>query len=721
MDPRITTAARLQQQKNYAAAEQIYHQILSNQPRNPDALLLLGLLMHETGRNEPAAQMLMRAVEISPNRPEIRQTFVGVLQALGRFSEAIIQAREIARMKPNDAEARYAVAQLMLQAKDPAGALPYARRAAELNPRAPAIFLTLSRVHLAMDNYPDAIAAIDRALVIDPKFADGIIDKAGLLQARGRLNEAIALYEAGLKLSPKSVAAWNNLGSCYLMLMRAGEAIRCFEEAAKLWPNSPKPRNNVGATLKEVGQIDEAIPHFEMALRIDPTFADGYCNIGSAYATIAEHQKAIDASREALRMKPDYAGVGSNLLMVLLSPTDISPQEVFDEHREWDRQQTVGLASELPPASLEIKPNRRIRIAYLSADFREHSVRYFIEPVLANHDRSQFEVICYATGRRRDEVSDRLAKLVDAWHSVSELTDRQLAGLIRSHGVDILVDLAGHTADNRLLAFARKPAPVQVTYLGYPTTTGMATMDYRLTDSICDPPGNDAFYTEKLVRLPNAFFVYGDDASRPFDPVLPADRNGVFTFGSFNAFTKMNDETFVAWANILREVPNSRLLLKAKPVENPSTRRKLFGFFADRGIAAERLDVRSWVTLPEHLALLSSGIDLMLDTFPYNGHTTSCQSLWMGVPMVTRSGDSFRSRVGKCMMRNLDLMEFVADSWDEYQRIAVATASDISRLRALRPTLRDRMIRSPLCDVVGFTRSLENAYQKMLQETLSIA
>jgi protein O-GlcNAc transferase len=293
------------------------------------------------------------------------------------------------------------------------------------------------------------------------------------------------------------------------------------------------------------------------------------------------------------------------------------------------------------------------------------------------------------------------------------LNDRQLADLIRSHQIDILVDLAGHTSDNRLLTFARKPAPVQVTYLGYPTTTGLTTIDYRLTDSIADPPGADEFYTEKLIRLPNGFFVYGDDPTKPLDPMLPADRTGVFTFGSFNSFTKINDPTLEAWANILRAVPNSRLLMKARPVENPSTRQKLLAFFKDRGITTDRLDLRPWVTMPEHIALLGSGIDLMLDTFPYNGHTTSCQCLWMGVPVVTRSGNTFRSRVGETILLHLDLSDFIARDFEEYQHIAIALATDLTRLRSLRPLLRERMIASPLCDARGFTRALEEAYQSM--------
>jgi protein O-GlcNAc transferase len=712
MDPRINSAAKLQQQKNYPAAEQIYRAVIANQPRNPDALLLLGLLLHETNRNEPAIEMLRRAVSADSRRVVIRQTLARVLQFSGRFTEAVIEAREVVRLQPLDAESHYAVAQLLMQAGDPAGALPSARRASELNPRSAAVFVTLSRIHSALKFAPEAMAAVDRALAADPNYPDAHVDRGQLFQNQGQLDKAIVSYQTGLKFAPQNKSALNNLGACLLLKGLAAESIPWFEAAAKVVTDSPLPVNNIGAAYKELGRIDDALVQYQRAIQIDPGYADGYCNIGGAYATIAEHEKSIAACREALQINPAFAEVQSNLVYTTLSPSDWTRQRVFEEHLDWNRRHALPLASEiLPPTDLQL--NRRMRIGYLSPDFREHSIRYFMEPIFIAHDRSRFEVFAYATGRRRDDVSDRLKSEVDQWHSVSELTDGQLADLIRSHRIDILVDLAGHTAENRLLVFARRPAPVQVTYLGYPTTTGMSTVDYRLTDSIADPTGADAFYTEKLVRLPHAFFVYSDDSTKPLEPSLPADRSGIFTFGSFNSFTKINDETLDAWAGILRDTPNSQLLIKARPVENPSTRKKLLAFFAQRGIGAERLDFRPWLTMPEHIALLGTGIDLMLDTFPYNGHTTTCQAIWMGVPVVTRSGDTFRSRVGHTIMQHLDLADLVADHWQDYHRIALEMAANRQRLRTLRQSLRQRMQASTLCDAAAFTRSLEEAYSSM--------
>jgi predicted O-linked N-acetylglucosamine transferase (SPINDLY family) len=713
MDPRIPTAARLQQQKNYAAAEPIYRQILKNQPREPDALLLLGLLLHETGRHVEAIESLKKAAVAAPGRAEVHQTLVGALVAAGRLPEAIAQAREVVRLRPLAAASHYAVGQLLLQSGDLAAALPYARRASELENRSILFLLTLSRVHSGLGSTADAIAALDRALAIDPQHADALVDKAQLLHTAGQIDAAINLFEFALRFAPSNAAAHNSLGSCYLLKQRTDDAIRCFESAATLLPTSPKPRNNVGAVLKEQARIDEAIEQFQRALEIDPAYADAHCNLGGCYAIVAEHQRAIDAFAKAVELSPEMAGVGSNLLLATLSPADWSPQRVFDQHRAWGDRHTVK--EPLPPVHGDRSPDRRLRIGYISPDFREHSVRYFIEPILAHHDRSQVQVHCYASGSRRDSVSDQLAKLSGNWHSITELSDRQLAQTIRGHDIDILIDLAGHTADNRLPMFAFKPAPVQVTYLGYPTTSGMNCIDYRITDAICDPPGSELYYTEQLLRLPDAFFVYSDDPGKPFDPTLPADRNGVFTFGSFNSYTKINESTLVSWANILLRVPNSRLFMKAKPLANPNTRKRVLDFFQARGVAADRIELCPWVTLAEHIELLGSRIDLMLDTFPYNGHTTTCQAMWMGVPTVTCAGETFRARVGKTIVDRLGLPDFVAENREQYEQAAIGLATDLNRLREIRPTLRDRFAKSSLCDAATFTRHLEAAYRAMWQ------
>jgi len=314
-------------------------------------------------------------------------------------------------------------------------------------------------------------------------------------------------------------------------------------------------------------------------------------------------------------------------------------------------------------------------------------------------------------------MSERLRAHVSRWHEAATLSDDDLAEMIRSHRIDVLVDLAAHTSENRLLVFARKPAPVQVTYLGYPATTGLATMDYRLTDAIADPPGApQTFCREELIRLPGPFFVYGVNRELPLDASLPADRTGAITFGSFNKLGKINDPTLTAWAAILSQTPGSRLLIKASVLADAITRRSISDLFVARGVAADRLDLRPWVAAAERLTILGS-VDLALDTFPYNGHTTTCEALSIGTPTITRAGDIFRSRVGASANHYLGLAELITTSDAEYVRVAVELASDRQRLRDVRARLREAIKTSPIFDAVGFTRSLEQAYRAMWERT----
>ena len=716
-DARLANAARLHQAKNYPAAEQAYRFILSHQPNHPDALLLYGTLLHETGRHEESVVTLRRGIAVHHHAVELRRALVGPLVALGELQPAIEQAREVLRLSPTSAEAHLIVAQLLGRAGDPAAAEPYARRAVELAPASPPAWLVLARCLAQTDRPGEAMAAFDQSLAIAPGFADAAVERAYLLQTHGRLEDAIAGYEQALRSSPSNLAALNNAGTCYLMLSRPAQAVALFEAAARLQPDHTKPRNNVGAALKEAGRIDDALPHLMAAHQLDPAYAAPPSNIGACHATVGDHARAIDAFRLAEQLDPAFDGAGSNALLSLLSMDGVEPAAVRVAHVDWGRRHAdpVGLS---PPAVADARPDRRLRVGYLSPDFREHSVRYFIEPVLATHDRLAVEVVCYAAGRLRDGVTKHLATLADAWHDVAGLDAAQTADLIRGHGIDVLVDLAGHTADNRLLTFARRPAPVQVTWLGYPATTGVRAIGYRLTDGVADPPGADAFYSERLVRLPDAFFVYADDATKPYDATLPADRNGHVTFGAFNSYTKVTPATLATWAVILAAVPNSRLLMKGKPMANPSTRAAVVAAFAAAGVSEDRLDLRPWVPLAEHVALLGT-VDLMLDTFPYNGHTTTCQAMWMGGPTLTRYGGEFRGRVGLSIVTQLALPEFAVDSAERYLLRAVELATDLTRLRELRPTWRERMRASPLCDVGRFTRGLEGAYRGMWKSFLA--
>jgi predicted O-linked N-acetylglucosamine transferase (SPINDLY family) len=349
----------------------------------------------------------------------------------------------------------------------------------------------------------------------------------------------------------------------------------------------------------------------------------------------------------------------------------------------------------------------------VSSDLNAHPVGKFLLPLFLEHDKRRFEIFAYSQLRMEDEMTHRLQACTDCWRDITGLSDPQAAEMIRQDQIDILIDLAGHTARHRLLVFACKPAPVQVSYLGYPATTGLATIDYRLTDALADPPGEtDAYFTETLIRLPNTAWCYQPPSEAPLVSPLQALQNDYITFGSFNNFTKINEALAKCWAEILRRVPQSRLLLKAVALNSESARRDLQRMMSGSGIDADRLQLHGSVPISRHLPFYNR-IDIALDTYPYHGTTTTCEALWMGVPVVTRAGASHVSRVGVSLLSAVGLPDLVANDADHYVQIAVDLAANPSRLAELRASLRMRMQQSPLMDAAAFARDVEAAYREM--------
>jgi predicted O-linked N-acetylglucosamine transferase (SPINDLY family) len=390
---------------------------------------------------------------------------------------------------------------------------------------------------------------------------------------------------------------------------------------------------------------------------------------------------------------------------------EASPDALFDLHRRYGAMleaETAKLA--LPPRAVDADPHRRLRIGYVSPNLGSHSVSYFIEPVLAQHDRSAFEVYCYHTGPYCDETTERIEASVDVWRQVDALGDDALAKLIADDRIDVAVDLAGHTLLGRLAVFARRPAPVQITWLGYPNTTGLSTLDYRISDAIADPePAADARHTERLLRIPGSFLCYQPPLDAP-DVAHRETGAGEIVFCSFNTVQKVNDKVIALWARVLNAVPGSRLLIKGgRVLEQQSVAQRLRDAFDAHGIDASRLELHAWIEeRADHLALYGTA-DIALDTWPYNGTTTTCEAMWMGVPVVTLVGESHMSRVGATLLEAVGLNALVARTPDDYVASAAALASDIARRRALRATMRARLSASPLLDHAGFTRKLEAA------------
>jgi protein O-GlcNAc transferase len=593
-----------------------------------------------------------------------------------------------------------------------------------------------------------AVDLIGRAIAVRPNYAEAHCNLGLALSGQGRLDEAIAAYRQAIALKPNDAEAHNNLGAALNGKRRLDEAIAACRQAIALRPKYAEAYSNLGNALVAKGERDEAIAAWRQAIAIRPEYAEAYSNLGNALVSKGEHDEAIAAwrqavalnpnvppahnnlgnalkdqgqideaiaaYRQAIALKPNDAEAHSNLLLTLHYHPAYDAQAIAEEHRRWNLQHAQPLKELIQPHTNDHDPDRRLRIGYVSADFGEHPVGRFLLPLLEHHDHQQFEVFCYSNASRIDGITTKLRSCADHWREIPGLSDEQAAGKIRADGIDILIDLSGHTAHNRLLVFARKPAPIQVSYLGYPGPTGLSVIDYRLSDSFADPSDlPDYFHAEALHRLPHTNWCFAVSEESPPVEASPAIRQGHVTFGSFNNFAKVTETMLQVWGRILREVPGSRLLLKAAALAAPSVQQRVRRDFAALGIDAGRLSLRS--REPDHATHLAlyNQIDIALDTFPYHGTTTTCDALWMGVPVITLAGQTHVSRVGLSLLSNIGLPELIAFTQDQYVQIAVGLAKDQDRMDALRRGMRARMLTSPLMDAPGFARDVEAAYRQM--------
>lgn len=489
-----------------------------------------------------------------------------------------------------------------------------------------------------------------------------------------------------------------------------------FEDVLELDPGNADALHFLGLTGDRARDLGFALEYFERSIEARPRDAVFHNNLGSVLVKAGRTEEAARCFRKALEIDPGLNIARINLIFAMVLLEGVTPEEVYAEHVAWAKIHADPLLEQAAPHGNSRDPERRLRVGYVSADFRQHALSYFIEPALAQHDRAGFELYCYHSGRIVDAVTRRLAQHADHWQEVFDLDDAQLARQIRSDGIDILVDLSGHLRGNRLLVFARKPAPLQMTYLAYPNTTGMRAMDYRLSDAVCDPPGmTEHYYRETLLRLPRCMWCYQPSSEMPAVAPPPAQNNGTVTFASMNGADKITAGMLALWARILREIPASRMVFTTVPEQGRARIRDALG---QAGIADTRITMHDRLPTSEFWALYA-GIDILLDTFPMNGGTTSCEALWLGVPVVSRSGKVFQSRAGLSILGSVGLAELVAEDDDDYVRIATGLARDGARLAALRAGLRERMRASPLTDSRAYARELEATYRRIWRDWCS--
>lgn len=560
----------------------------------------------------------------------------------------------------------------------------------------------------------DSAAAEDycrQALALDPTLAVAHFNLGIALRSQKNFMDACQAFKRATELLPNYSEALDALAHAYIALYDWQNAVKVLNEIIAIWPHKAEMYSNLGTVYLAMGRMQDAIDAYEHALKLNPRIGMALNSLGTAYMGCGDFGQAERCYRQCLAANPADLRARSNLLMLLNYMPDSDAAAVFEEHLEWGR--VAGkLVKPLEPVTPD-DPQRRLRIGYLSPDFREHSVAAFIEPLLKHHDRTQFEVCCYSYLPRPDDTTLRLKKSVDLWRDIDTLSDPDTARLIREDRIDILIDLVGHTGNNRLGVFAAKPAPVQMTYLGYPNTTGLQSIDYRITDSVADPLGEDAYYSEKLLRLEGGFICYQPDPRAPEVAPLPALNKGYITFGSFNNYSKINQEVLQLCAEVLKRVPDSRLLLKCPALTDAHARERITHDMQTLGIGAERLDLLGHTkTRSEHLALYAR-VDIALDTFPYNGTTTTCEALWMGVPVLSLAGKRHAGRVGASLLNAIGHPEWIATTPEGYIATAADLATDLSRLQAARAGLRQQLLTSPLCDAERLSCGIESAYRDM--------
>ena len=561
----------------------------------------------------------------------------------------------------------------------------------------------------------DAAARYQRALALKPDFPDAHNNLGNTLKDQGKLGDAVRHYQRAFALRPEFPEAHNNLGNALAAQGKLGDAVAQYQRALALRPEFADAHNNLGNTLAALGKLGDAVAHYQRALALKPDYAEAHNNLGNALKDQGRLADAVMNYKRALALKSDYAEAYSNLALCLNYCDKTTAGELFAVHRDWNERFSPPASSSVTYANKR-EPGQQLRVGYVSPDFRQHSVAYFIEPLLREHDRQVVDVHCYADVVRPDAATARLRAYSDHWLETIGLSDGDLAERIRTDGIDILVDLAGHTAKNRLCVFARKPAPVQVTWLGYPNTTGLDAMDYRLVDAVTDPVGEaDACASETLIRLDGGFLCYGAGKDDPEPAAPPLMTTGTVTFGSFNNPAKLSNTTLDVWARLLDRLPQARLLLKGTPFVDAGTRALFLSRLGERKVSAERVELlASQPSRAEHLALYQR-VDIALDPFPYNGTTTTCEALWMGVPVITLRGDRHAGRVGASLLTQAGLTDWIAGSVEDYLQIAAKLAGDRAQLRDLRHSLRPRLASSPLCDGRAFARKVEAAYRTMSQ------
>jgi protein O-GlcNAc transferase len=686
---------------------------------NAAVMLRLADLRFRQGRMEEAAEDYRRTLALNSNIVSAHNNLGNTLLSLSRHADAAESYRHAVRLAPDRPEPLNNLGVALLGLGDAEQAAQSFRKAVGLRPGFAAAWTNLGQALIQVYRFEEAEEAIRRALAVEPMLPEAHNTLGNLLMGLNRKDEAFDAFSQAVLLRPAYPEAHVNLGRTKYHMGLFDEAERHYRHALAHDVNFAPAYDALGLILQLRGRAIEAVAYHERAIALRPGFADARVNLGNALTSQGRIVEAKAAYRAALDLEPDDSVAHQNLLLCLNYDEGLKAETLYKESRKWG--ETFGRVEALPAVAIKREAakreaGQRLKVGFVSPDFRRHSVAYFLEPLLEGLEGAGIEITLYSDVARPDEVTERLKGLAAHWRDLTGLGDHQAAERVRSDGIDILIDLAGHTAGNRLLMFAHQPAPVQASWLGYPATTGLAAIGWRITDAIADPEGDaDGLHTERLARLPG-FLCYRPDEDAPelYEP--PSRSNGYVTFGSFNALAKLSERDIRLMAKLLSRVEGSRLLLKARPLADSGVRARVIERFARAGVGSERLDLLGHAESVEgHLGLYAK-IDVALDPVHYNGTTTTCEALWMGVPVVTLAGDRHASRVGASLLTKAGLPELVTASEEDYLATAQGLAGDAKKLAGLRHDLRTRLIASPLLDRKRFAQSFAEAMHLIWNE-----
>lgn len=637
----------------------------------------LGAALQKLGRNDDALSAMMKAAEFLADDAELLCNIGSALQAQNRLDEARAMLNKALALKPDHVMA--------------------------LN--------NLGIIQREQGRFDEAEVSLRRALELAPDHAMALRNLGVVLRELGRPADGEAVLRRSLAISPDNVNTYLNLGVALQDLRRLAEAEACYRKGLEVSPDHPTVLNNLGNTLRDLGRLAESEAVLRKALQVSPSYAEAHNSLGGTLSHQGRFAEAESCYRRALAIDRRHAFANANLLFSLNYHPDKSAEEIFAAYCDFDEVMCAPHRRAWRPHANSRSVQRRLKIGYVSPDFRQHSVRHFLEPLLSHHDKSVVDVYAYAELSVEDQATARYKSYVDHWVPTAGMSDEALAERIRADEIDILVDLAGHTAKNRLSVFARKPAPVSVSWLGYGYTTGLKAIDYLLTDGVSAPEGSENLFSETPWRLSECFIAYRQAEGMGQVSSLPALERRHVTFGTLTRAIRINHRTIRVWAEILKRLPGSRLIVDSINYRDEEMRASLAEKFAVHGISRDRLEIGfhtpPWDVLRD--------MDIGLDCFPHNSGTTLVESLYMGVPYVTLAGRPSVGRLGGSILTGAGHPEWIATTEEEYVDIAVSLASDLERLSAIRAGLRTELESGPLMDEAGFARRVEAAYRDMFK------